>query len=87
MSSVKSINEARGGTLCTVGNFVIPILKGSYREMGAQYGVLKKDHMQKAYDTVVQPQVDLTAVITRVSVPSFLIGKSCTTTALSGIEP
>ena len=32
MSSLKSINEARGGTLCTVGDFVIPILKGTYRE-------------------------------------------------------
>ena len=67
MSSLKSINEARGGTLCTVGDFVIPILKGSYREMGAQYGVLMKDYMQKAYDVVVQPQVDAGVITTDIA--------------------
>ena len=55
---MKKIKESGNGVLYTKGTFVIPVLKGTYKEMGKQYGELMKDDMQKAYDIVVQPQID-----------------------------
>jgi hypothetical protein len=37
---------------------LIPVLAGSYYEMGKQYGSLMKDHMQTAYDTIVAPGIE-----------------------------
>ncbi len=55
---MKKINQSGNGVLYTKGSFVIPVLKGTYKEMGVQYGELMKDHMQKVYDTVIQPQIN-----------------------------
>ncbi len=55
---MKKISQSGKGVLYTAGTFLIPVLKGSYKEMGTQYGELMKDEMQKAYDIVVQPQID-----------------------------
>ena len=55
---MKRINQSGNGVLYTKGTFLIPVLKGTYKEMGAQYGELMKDDMQKVYDIVVQPQID-----------------------------
>ncbi len=63
MSSLERINESGEGVLYTVGTFVVPVLRGSYHDMGVQYGALMKGYMQKAYDVIVQPQVK-TGVIT-----------------------
>ena len=58
MSSLKLTLESMGGKLHTAGAFLVPVLSGSYHDMGVQYGTLMKEHMQKAYDVVVKPQVD-----------------------------
>jgi hypothetical protein len=55
---MKKIKESGNGSLFTKGTFLIPVLKGTYKEMGAQYGELMKDEMQKVYDIVIQPQID-----------------------------
>ncbi len=55
---MKKIKESGNGVLYTKGTFLIPVLKGTYKEMGKQYGELMKDEMQKVYDLLVQPQVD-----------------------------
>ncbi len=60
---MKKINQSGNGVLYTKGSFVIPVLKGTYKEMGVQYGELMKDHMQKVYDSVIQPQIN-TGIIT-----------------------
>jgi len=64
---MKKIKQSGNGVLYTKGTFVIPVLKGTYKEMGAQYGELMKDEMQKVYDTVIQPQVDAGVITTEVS--------------------
>ena len=55
---MKKINQSGNGVLYTKGSFVIPVLKGTYKEMGVQYGELMKEEMQKVYDMVIQPQID-----------------------------
>ena len=64
---MKKIKQSGKGVLYTKGTFVIPVLKGTYKEMGAQYGELMKDEMQKVYDTVIQPQIDAGVITTEVS--------------------
>ena len=54
---MKKIKQSGNGVLYAIGGFVIPVLKGTYKEMGAQYGELMKDEMQNAYDLIIQPQV------------------------------
>ncbi|MDX2380673.1 MAG: C45 family autoproteolytic acyltransferase/hydrolase [Acidimicrobiia bacterium] len=46
------------GSLFETNGFLIPVLSGSHREMGVQYGALMVESMQQAYDTVIQPQFD-----------------------------
>ena len=55
---MKKIKQSGNGALYAAGGFIIPVLKGTYKEMGAQYGELMKDEMQKVYDIVIQPQVN-----------------------------
>ena len=55
---MKKIKESGNGVLYTKGTFLIPVLKGTYKEMGKQYGELMKEEMQKVYDLLVQPQID-----------------------------
>ena len=49
--------ESGGGRLYEINGFQIPVLSGSHREMGAQYGALIGDAMQQAYDVIMQPGV------------------------------
>jgi hypothetical protein len=58
MSPLTKIAEAENGTLYESNSFLIPVLAGSYYEMGKQYGSLMKDHMQTAYDTIVAPGIE-----------------------------
>ncbi len=60
---MNKIKQSGNGLLYTKGSFVIPVLKGTYKEMGVQYGELMKDHMQKVYDLMIQPQIN-TGIIT-----------------------
>lgn len=64
---MKKINQSGNGVLYTSGTFLIPVLKGTYKEMGTQYGELMKDEMQKVYDIVVQPQIDKGIITNEVS--------------------
>ncbi len=54
---MKKIKQSGNGILYTKGTFLIPVLKGTYKEMGTQYGELMKNEMQKVYDIVIQPQI------------------------------
>ncbi|WP_369802046.1 C45 family autoproteolytic acyltransferase/hydolase [Microbulbifer sp. Q7] len=49
------LNTLEGGKLYESNGFLIPVLTGSAREMGKQYGALMVDHMQQAFDVVVEP--------------------------------
>ena len=64
---MKKIKQSGNGILYTKGTFLIPVLKGTYKEMGAQYGELMKDEMQKVYDIVIQPQIDAGGINTKVA--------------------
>lgn len=55
MSDIKKLAEAGNGSLYEKNSFLIPVLTGSPKEMGAQYGALMKDHMQKTFDTIIEP--------------------------------
>lgn len=43
------------GRLYEANGFVVPVLTGTSRQMGAQYGALMVDHMQQAWDVLVEP--------------------------------
>ena len=60
MSDRKSteVAESGDGTLYEVDGFLIPVLKGSHREMGVQYGVLMKGAMEQAFDVILKPGFD-----------------------------
>ena len=55
MSDLNRVNESGAGRLYESNGFLIPVLTGSPREMGAQYGSLMREHMQKTYDVLVEP--------------------------------
>ena len=52
---MKTIKETNGGTLYETNGFLVPVLTGTAKEMGAQYGALMSDHMQNAWDVLVEP--------------------------------
>lgn len=54
---MKLLKESGNGKLYESNGFLVPVLTGSSLEMGAQYGALMADAMQKAWDVVVQPGV------------------------------
>ena len=45
MAELSMVAEHGGGTLYEANGFVVPVLRGSDREMGAQYGALMVDRM------------------------------------------
>jgi len=55
MSDLNKVAEANDGTLYDSNGFLIAVLSGSYHEMGAQYGALMVEHMQKAHDVLIEP--------------------------------
>ncbi len=60
-NELNQIKEAGGGRLYeTAGEpgILVPVMTGSYFEMGKQYGEMLGELMQKTYDTLVQPLFD-----------------------------
>ena len=55
MSELTKLAEAGNGTLYEKNGFVIPVLAGLPREMGAQYGALMVEHMQQTWDVLIKP--------------------------------
>lgn len=55
MSELKLIAESGQGKLYESNGFVVPVLTGSPREMGTQYGALMLDHMQQTWDVLIKP--------------------------------
>ncbi len=55
MPDLKQIGESGGGKLYESNGFLVPVLKGSAREMGEQYGSLMVEHMQKADEVLIEP--------------------------------
>src|SRR5262245_25521758 len=55
MSDLNKVAESNDGTLYDSNGFLIAVLSGSYHEMGAQYGALMVEHMQKAHDVLIEP--------------------------------
>lgn len=49
------IAEEGNGKLYECKGFLVPVLSGSSREMGTQYGTMMVESMQKAYDVLVKP--------------------------------
>lgn len=54
-SKLNLLKESGAGKLYASNGFLVPVLTGSPKEMGAQYGALMVEHMQKTYDTLVAP--------------------------------
>ena len=54
-NGMKLIKEANGGRLYEANGFLVPVLTGTAREMGAQYAVLMAEPMQQARDLLVTP--------------------------------
>jgi hypothetical protein len=52
---INLIVEDGKGKLYESNGFLIPVLTGPPKEMGAQYGALMVEHMQKAYDVLIEP--------------------------------
>jgi len=52
---MKFLAEHGQGKLYESNAFVVPVLTGTAREMGSQYGALMADHMQKTWDVLVEP--------------------------------
>lgn len=49
--------ESGEAKLYSYNGFLVPVLTGTPREMGRQYGELMLEHMQQAYDVLVAPGV------------------------------
>ncbi len=64
---LREVAESGSGQLFEANGFVVPVLSGSAHEMGHQYGSLMVDHMQQAYDVLVQPGRDSGAVTDEVA--------------------
>ena len=52
---LNQVAESGAGKLYEANGFVVPVLSGTDREMGAQYGALMVDHMQQTWDVLVEP--------------------------------
>jgi hypothetical protein len=57
ISTLKQKAEAGKGKLYESNGFLVPVLTGTPKEMGAQYGALMVEHMQKTYDMLIDPMV------------------------------
>lgn len=58
----EAVKKAKGGTLLEANTFLIPVLTGSSREMGVQYGALMVKHMQRAWDLLAAPGLKAGAI-------------------------
>lgn len=55
MSNLNLVAESGQGKLYEANTFVVPVLTGTAREMGRQYGALMADHMQQTWNVIVEP--------------------------------
>jgi len=53
--TLKLLKESGAGKLYESNGFLVPVLTGSPREMGAQYGALMGAYMQNAHDLLITP--------------------------------
>ena len=51
-AELKFVAEYQGGKLFKAGDVSVPVLTGSYRQMGLQYGALLKDDLQAMYAAI-----------------------------------
>ena len=56
-NNLTTIKESGSGKLYESNGFLVPVLTGSAEEMGAQYGALMVEHMQKTWDMLVEPVI------------------------------
>ena len=49
------ITESGSGKLYESNGFLAPVLTGTAKEMGTQYGALMSEYMQKAYELLIKP--------------------------------
>ena len=61
---MKLIGQSGEGKLYEANSFLIPVLTGTSREMGAQYGALMRDEMKKAWDLLIAPGLNSGAMST-----------------------
>lgn len=54
-SELKLLKESGAGKLYESNGFLVPVLTGSPKEMGAQYGALMVEYMQNAYGVLIEP--------------------------------
>jgi len=52
-ADLKLVKKFKGGKLYKADNFNVLVLKGSYRQMGRQYGALMKDDLKKFYAVAI----------------------------------
>ena len=55
MSELNLLVESGQGRLYESNGFLVPVLTGSPKEMGAQYGALMVDSMQQTWDVLIEP--------------------------------
>lgn len=58
MAELNLLGESGAGKLYESNGFIVPVLTGSSRVMGAQYGALMVKYMQQAWDILVKPGRD-----------------------------
>ena len=61
-ASMTLVKEAKGGKLYEANTFLIPVLRGSSREMGVQYGALMAGSMAMASELLVEPGLKAGAI-------------------------
>jgi hypothetical protein len=61
-STLHLVKESGPGKLYDVNGFLVPVLSGSWHEMGAQYGALMVESMQAAWDTLAAPGIKSGAI-------------------------
>ena len=54
-NGMKLLKEVDSGRLYEANGFLVPVLSGTSKEMGAQYGALMAEPMQQARDQLVTP--------------------------------
>lgn len=54
-NGMKLLKEVDGGRLYEANGFLVPVLSGTSKEMGAQYGALMAEPMQQARDQLMAP--------------------------------
>ena len=56
------IKEFEGGKLYEANGFLVPVVRGSWADMGKQYGALMVDHMQQTWDVLLKSALSKGAI-------------------------